>query len=76
MILSIDGIEYNLDVEYTYMPAVSARVAHGEEMEQAEPAYVEISSIKVETKRDEWQEIILPDQLIKDIENHIMESYE
>ena len=72
MILSIDGKEYNLDVDYISHPAEFGKRVGGLQMEPDYPAYIEITSIKIETEKDVWQDIILPDKVLDDIERELL----
>jgi len=73
-ILHIQGFEYEARADHTYIPANAGKMAFGEKMEPDEPAHVEIYSI--EYLDDEYKQIDLPEEVVREIAKEIKEGYE
>ena len=77
--IDINGAEYDIRVWYEYFRGVKGkRNSYGVPMEPDDPASVEISKVELnygDLKKPDWKAINLPDDVVEDIENEILEHY-
>jgi hypothetical protein len=73
--ITINGYEFEIKVDYTFYPKVfgSREEGTGMPLEPDEPAQVEINKIEMDFG-DQWDIIRLPESVMNDLEEEIIEE--